>query len=165
VLCVYVSLCLCICVYICVCVVCVLYVCVCIYVCVFVCLCAVFCVCCVCVLYVVCVFILCVCCILCVCVCVYLITVKDQHLSSKQSSQGFDGLSLAGSSRAVRVPAQTHFHGLCECEIALIRERRVHQFRSVALKERETESVPVKQPKDLTLHVRLNQHPLCYECH
>jgi len=101
----------------------------------------------------------------CVCVCVYLITVEDQHLSSKQSSQGFDGLSLAGSSRAVRVPAQTHFHGLCECEIALIRERRVHQFRSVALKERETESVPVKQPKDLTLHVRLNQHPLCYECH
>ncbi len=28
--------------------------------------------------------------------CVYLITVEDQHLSSEQSSEGFDGLGLAG---------------------------------------------------------------------
>lgn len=55
------------------------------------------------------------------------------YLTAKGSSQRLDGLGLARACRAVRVAAEAHQHGLSQRQIALVRQRRVHELGAVAL--------------------------------
>ena len=55
------------------------------------------------------------------------------YLTAKGSSQRLDGLGLARARRAVRVAAKAHQHSLSQRQIALVRQRRVHELGAVAL--------------------------------
>ena len=62
-----------------------------------------------------------------------LVAVEDEHLPAEGVAERLDGFGLARARGAVRVAAVAHEHRLGEREVALVRERRVHELGRVAL--------------------------------
>ena len=62
-----------------------------------------------------------------------LVTVKDEHLSSKQAPQSLHRLSLPRPCRSIWVASQAHVHGLCQREVTLVREGCVDKLGRIAL--------------------------------
>lgn len=63
----------------------------------------------------------------------YLITVEYEHLPSEQPSESLHRFGLASAGWAVWISPEPDGHALCQCQVTLVGQRRVHQFGRVAL--------------------------------